>query len=333
MVHWASSTTLVRAWAEDWVLRSVKDAVFDLPIRDSDEIEPSPESPTYFSLYVSVSPTMGVVTHSWFTHTWKICGCVGQDRLLAASSNINTWSVGYTVNDTNGKVVVPEFWSTDLGVWLYDPATKCNREWIVGFAGQELRLWKVAKGGLLSVCPRVVMLPVVISPRLAEFSPRNDSELIIMLNRGAIFVDLEASFKQGELVEFTKFECSNNDVRGVMWMADGSLGTLHHYSSDFTLINVATRKRLTFPKAHAVVPIDQTHAFVAPYLGMTHYKVYNTGDELAEPPPSLCVPCAHTTATEMDFSVRDGVTGFLFGTFTVPTHYAQGRSAKFYFLI
>ncbi|KAH3763725.1 hypothetical protein Pelo_4422, partial [Pelomyxa schiedti] len=61
MIQWIQSTTLFRAWAEDWVLRPGEEAVFRLPIW------------TYY-LHVVVSPTLGLVSHSVFTHDGRVCG-------------------------------------------------------------------------------------------------------------------------------------------------------------------------------------------------------------------------------------------------------------------
>ncbi|KAH3759557.1 hypothetical protein Pelo_8643 [Pelomyxa schiedti] len=344
------STALFRAWAEDWVLKSDRETVFRLPIEDSAHCWA--ETVEHF-LYLSVSPTLGVVRHSWLTrnHTVTVIGCVGQGRLLVANREDFAWEVVDAVSgDKTGDV--------DRGAVVVSygkDRVKCNRKWIVAFSGQNLNLWKVAGG---AVEKRVCIGGVEFRGDF-EFSPICDDVVVQLTvgkdgNLGVVtFIDLGASFKAQELVVASRVVCRQQWPSGVMWLPDdqgGGLCILHHAESAYYLLSAnqdggPAEEWRPFPPLRHVAPISKSHAIVTAYHHTTQFSVHRVGHDISEPilylPCTWVHPCQSSgliASTEfckkkaeselpstdasvvaerkrkISFAVHDGATGFHIGT-------------------
>ncbi|KAH3742720.1 hypothetical protein Pelo_15882 [Pelomyxa schiedti] len=292
------SPALFRAWAEDWVLRPDCDTVFRLPIKDSAHWDKR----VNLFLYLSVSPTLGVVRHSWVTRRAAdtVMGCVGERRILVASTNSEDWKwrlsvvdvgTGETTGDVNGGAAIASYGRDRV---------KCNRKWIVGFTDNKLNVWKVVRGAPAAkgVCIGGVQLRGTF-----EFSPLCD-DVVVLLTVGqtgkpgvVTFIDLGASFKAQELVVASRVVCREHWPTGVMWLPDrngGSLGILHHADSSYYLLSAnqesaGTGKWTPFPPLRHVAPIGKSHAIVTAYHNTTQFSVHRVGHDISE--PTLSVAC------------------------------------------
>ncbi|KAH3756335.1 hypothetical protein Pelo_11830 [Pelomyxa schiedti] len=315
MLKWIQSTTCAfREWAEDWVLRPSEEAAFNLPIAE------------HF-LFVSVSPTLGVVRHSWYRGAGVIEGCVGSNRVLvrthyAAAISVTDHGV-YEVVGGDGEAPKEVAWVPETRCRMIC----CSSKWIAGYLpnGAALYVWKVAElGGDAARCERHFD---GVHARATQFSPLSDDVLLVFASCEAeencvTFCDLQASVNEGKLVVTRKVPLGERHTDRIIWRPDGSVCTLHSDSSAKYFVDNATGKQLVqFPQSTNVFPV-----------------VYHTGSITSE--PSHCVPCtwaapsvgvqsqliASTThhakkdrrATEIKFSVHDCSTGFHVGDFIVP---------------
>ncbi|KAH3723273.1 hypothetical protein Pelo_18022 [Pelomyxa schiedti] len=355
MAQWCRSPSLFRSWAEDWVLRPERSAVFQLPFRRpfldyererrrESERRPEDCGSGHCFLCVSVSPTLGIVGHpSWFTcfGTKEVCGSPGQATVLVASVNLQSWGAECRVVNCGrvGWALDHDAISTSRKLWSGDMRDcgseftsrwRCNGKWIVLFfpEQQEARLWKVVGGEPQR--PEVRL-------RVCVDGGRNDTGS--QLGSTAILIDLEATFRAQKLVVMSQIARNEPSVCSVMWMPDGSLCTLHQLSSSpFLIVEGTTTKGPYFPPSSNVTPVGKRHATVASRDTITEFRVYQTGTTLDE--PTLCVPCtwacassstglivstAHhiddevsdNHANEVRFKVHDGVSGFCVGEFVV----------------
>ncbi|KAH3758753.1 hypothetical protein Pelo_9442 [Pelomyxa schiedti] len=305
---WARSASF-RVWADDWVLAPAVDAVFTLPVESKDH-------KVRFFLHVSVSPTMGVVSHSLFTSTGEARGSLGHDRILVSNTS-GSWVTGVHVKlsavNSSGKVIAPLIWESDLE-GMSRPGVLCNRNWVISVVRKgEFHIWRVAGSRLLG--PKLVSTGMN-SGTLRLSLPNGDVAMVFPENfEGEVmFIDLESTFKRGSLVEKSpRVACNDTWPTEVVSMPDGSVSTIHLDMSTNTyyLVNSVTHERHTFPEVHHVTAIDQRHVYVAPWLRMTNYQVCCSGLVCSTAQPKGDV-------TEVKFEVRDGVTGFLLGVFPVP---------------
>ncbi|KAH3722620.1 hypothetical protein Pelo_18674 [Pelomyxa schiedti] len=351
---WARSESF-RVWADDWVLRPTADAVFPLPIMkdphgdgDDDDDDEDKAGRVVFVLHVSVSPTMGVVSHSWFTTALgDVWGCIGHDRILVSNPCWSRMTMKFSVVNSSGKVVDPLIWEGGIGAGVSLPSTCCNRNWIVSAVKKgELLLWKVVGS---CGCGE----PTVVGPKYVPHGTNStnvalscwscDVGMVLPQDTEGevLFIDLESTFKRGELVEASpRIFCHDTWPCDVLFFPDGSASTIHidMRANTFYLVNSVTHERHSFPDLHYTTVIDQSHIMVAQWSAMTNYQVYHTSNLLE---PSLCVPstwaspchsqlsliCSTTKpesdmsgVTQVKFEVRDGATGILLGVFPVPIH-------------
>ncbi|KAH3744474.1 hypothetical protein Pelo_14143 [Pelomyxa schiedti] len=280
LVRWTQSTEAFRAWAEDWVLRPLDDAVFRLPI------------PNHF-LYVSVSLTLGLLRHSQFFVTDTVCGCVGFSRILLQ-------------NKRSGAYLCPiPGVSDDLApkrVQLWDTAVCCNRKWVVSEDSEQVLV--VPDGG----GTEMVFKPELIGSVGAHyFSPFNDDVLMLFSSIGtATFWDLKASSEQGHLVVASEIQCRDYP-QGMVWIPGGPVCIIHwDYSAPSHLVvDLTTSKEVAkFPSNYPVVPIGTSHIFAR-----LRFLSLARGHRHQSTP---------TSPTEITFSVHDGPTGLHVGDFTVP---------------
>ncbi|KAH3722453.1 hypothetical protein Pelo_18841 [Pelomyxa schiedti] len=317
---------MFRTWAEDWVLTSNSDALFELPLK---KIVEASERVTQV-ISVSVSPTLGIVGVHW--------GCVG-DKFMS-------W-YEYSVLDLR------EWPLSCKQCFFRTPVmnVKCNRERIVGFPRDET-LWvvKVVNGD--PVEPQQFVSNGEITAGSLQFSPFSDDTVIVLTTTKTgiccfHFVDLEASFREQETVVTSTIKCGETWPQGVMWMPDGATYALYKtISKASSLIDCATFKQQHhFPEFPQVTPISKNHAYLSqlPHQNQEFFQVYNTIDKLAA--ASLSVPCTwslpsaqsgliistthnfwHSAkATEIMFKLHDGPTGSHIADICVPVH------PKFYF--
>ncbi|KAH3756508.1 hypothetical protein Pelo_11699 [Pelomyxa schiedti] len=329
MVQWCQSAAIVRAWAEDWVLRPSREAVFRLPISD-----PEGTGRQQY-LFVSVSLTLGVVENYWMTcgTDTMVCGCLGHKRVLCAHHTDDARGTRFYYSDVRDMAVEsldaknpkdPAKTRLYIGGSLDSRVftLRCNRRWIVRCAlGNEICVWKVP-----SESPTYFRdVSFGVEAARAEFSPICDDVVIMCTTSEStgfgciIFADLDASCGTQHLVVTSKVMCGCCLPEGYMWLTGGSLCTLDnfHPSMAYCLVDCATQKILAFPKR-------------------CQFHVYHTGNNLTA--PSLSVPCtwarpstqsgliASTTqrpvadinATEILITVHDGPTGFRVGKFAAP---------------
>ncbi|KAH3758077.1 hypothetical protein Pelo_10207 [Pelomyxa schiedti] len=333
LVQWTQTTALVRMWAEEWVLSTCQDAVFRLPIRDT-------------FLRVVVSPTMGVLSHSWFTHaTTSVCGGLGRDSLLVRTHTTHKWATEYSVMDLGVPASrrrgarAGESFLGNPRLMFSRAQLRCNRKWIVGLmeSCDVLCMWKVVGGG--PVEPERSIHGIEASNYL-QFSPQCLDVVMIISAHGkhcVIFVDLEATFNVKELVVTSKVPFYGNSPGGFLWMPDGSLCALQYCTPSVHLLDANGKTIKVFPPNSQAVPFDRTHVFVCSFSYPTEFQVYRTGNNLTE--PSLCMPCTWACLSrgnqtsliastshqyvkggnmhEMQFTVHDGVTGCHVGDFSV----------------
>ncbi|KAH3765189.1 hypothetical protein Pelo_2952 [Pelomyxa schiedti] len=354
---------MFRTWAEDWVLTSNSDALFELPLK---KIVEASERVTQV-ISVSVSPTLGIVGVHWFTHCGRdVCGCVGDGKVLVKEfcSGSNRGCVG------DKFMSWYEYSVLDLREWplsckqcfFRTPVmnVKCNREWIVGFPRDET-LWvvKVVNGD--PVEPEQFFSNGEITAGSLQFSPFSDDTVIVLTTTKTgiccfHFVDLEASFREQETVVTSTIKCGETWPQGVMWMPDGATYALYKtISKSSSLIDCATFKQQHhFPEFPQVTPISKNHAYLSQLPHQKQlFQVYNTIDKLAA--ASLSVPCtwslpsAHaqsgliistthnfwhsSKATEIIFKLHDGPTGSHIADISVPVHpkYYFDPTASFYY--
>ncbi|KAH3731846.1 hypothetical protein Pelo_17324 [Pelomyxa schiedti] len=309
MIQWARSPALFRQWAEDWVLPPLWDAVFRLPLEGSTgELWNQ-----HKMVCVSVSMTVGLVRISVFTsHSelgLRLCGCIGDDRVMVSSTN-GSWSRGghreYFIRDAT-----KELWDArrhtaeaSLSDWASVGFPQCNRRWIVGYrdgggAEPSFHIHKVSCG--VPVGSDVVVKCGGQLRIVDEVALLGDTAMIAGCNSSraqvVALVDLQATFSnKKELVLAAKIEGD-----GVAWMPDGSICSLVRGGVETTgseshqcyllVDEFPVRKtRWVFPQDEVVKQIGRNHLFSRPsdWSQATRFQVFHTGD-LAH--PSLCVPC------------------------------------------
>ncbi|KAH3744157.1 hypothetical protein Pelo_14445 [Pelomyxa schiedti] len=286
MVEWCQSLSLVRMWAEEWVLRPVRDAVFRLPLRDSTQIH-TRDIRRFRYLCVSVSPTLGVVSVSAFTSTMLMQDCMtGPNKVLFSKTSPSDWVLWeHSVLDSESGAVC---WSSPSLSFGY--SARANRKWLAcsGSKHGELCIWRVAGG--IPEGPGVCF-QTSLDLKDIDLSPESHDILMDLgWTCGAVtFVDLDASFQAQGLVVQTKIMHHEVTPKGVMWLSDGSMCTLHFGSSVYFLVDELQHRRLAFPKDHMVHPISKGRAFVIS-ADSHRFRVYDT--EGSDPTkPSFCVPC------------------------------------------
>ncbi|KAH3722915.1 hypothetical protein Pelo_18380 [Pelomyxa schiedti] len=299
MAKWIQSTAVFRAWAEEWVLRPCEEAVFRLPISDH-------------YLFVSVSPTLGIVRHSWFHTPGFVCDSVGNNNgmILRQSRFIRDESLNeYVIEEVggDGEALKPV---SSLFVTPCHPLY-CNRKWIVGIHNGSLYVWQVAAGVALGGGSGVSVK----------------------------FCDLQASVNEGKLVVTRKALCRARPCC-IACITDGSVCTLH----DDPSLNATGD--VQFPVDATVIPIGTSHIFVKS-KDAPKFEIFHNGGSLPSmasptPAPTLSVPCTwaapsisgvqshlivsttqhssetDSSVTEIKFAVHDCSTGFHVGDFTVP---------------
>ncbi|KAH3763159.1 hypothetical protein Pelo_4990 [Pelomyxa schiedti] len=343
MIEWCHSTEVVRLWAEEWVIRPVRDAVFRLPLMERDTRDQYRRRRWRY-LCVSVSATLGVVTLSGFTSKMRVRHCMtGPNKVLCSTTYPSDWlkSENSVIDAVTGSVC----WSSPL---TSNYLARANRKWVVccGDGDGELWIWKVVGG--VPVEPKMCF-QTALSWAEFELSPLSEDVLMELGTRGSVtFCDLEASFQYQELIT-KKLDYDSRPARGVMLVSDGSMCTLHRHFSlsqrEFFLVDEKSNKVLKFPPKHDVRPISKSRAFVVKSGSLkkvSEYRVFDT--EGSDPTtPVLCVPCmwfgvsqqsgliasttAHTdlqllqpntvSTLTLKISLCDGISGFHFGAFTV----------------
>ncbi|KAH3722654.1 hypothetical protein Pelo_18640 [Pelomyxa schiedti] len=334
MIQWIQSTALFRAWAEDWVLWPSEEAVITLPI------------PCHY-LHVVVSPTLGLVRHSLYTH-WPVCGCVGHNRILVESVGCRRKKL-FEIEEV-GTVRSLRTTEVPLEGWSYFPPL-CNRRWVVGFPKMDTtRIWKIVGGDLSKDPPLCVDRS--LRDRFLQFSPFCDDVVIVSSFDQEIgscvilFCDLQASFDQGKLVATSKLMCryvGNMQIKGVIWRPDGSICTLHLDPTYHTvLVDMTTEKQVArFPQYAFVTPVGRNHLFVRAQRDYSKFKVYNVANKKLTPTPCTwacpAIPLhsgliAHSGAvsgsessTEITFTVRDVATGLCVCHFPLCFNSHRGR--------
>ncbi|KAH3723229.1 hypothetical protein Pelo_18068 [Pelomyxa schiedti] len=292
MMEWARSPALVRQWAEDWVLPPLWDAVFTLPL----------EGTTWenrgncHAVHVSVSLTLGVVNISWFRcagtpFDW-LCGCLGENSVLIHL--VNDFRVGYIIKDTTAWACykLPE---PSLAAWKQIRETQCNRKWIVGCDDSKeapsLFIHKVVGGA--PVGSDVVVKSRVFRFQRVEFSPLGDNTLTVYGSidggtmEAVVFVDLEATFNNKELVVKSKIKCEHTSIpMEVTWMPDGSpcilRGELVQDESLFfmiqtTLVDASSGAKMwVFPQRKAVTTLSKNHFHHFLFRALGHALILST---------------------------------------------------------
>ncbi|KAH3758546.1 hypothetical protein Pelo_9653 [Pelomyxa schiedti] len=269
LISWVRSADLFREWAENWVLRPDQEAVF-LPLKHSPQ---GCGSVTAWYLYVSVSPTLGVIDHFWnhCDRKNRVCGCVGHNRLLVSTPSTENDCVDYYIEHASpGSTTPSQFvWSLEGCAAAVDiPVAKCNTKWIVIYAGlyEQLHVWRVVGGS--AVGTRVVLstncdLLKVNKPdgsklkyATLEFCLLHDNTLMIYtsykppenpiesdkqgnpprqapLSR-ATFVDLEESHRENHFVFSSKpLDFDDPFTAAVMRNPGGTLNYTLHYTSQW----------------------------------------------------------------------------------------------------
>ncbi|KAH3723228.1 hypothetical protein Pelo_18067 [Pelomyxa schiedti] len=346
MTEWARSPALVRQWAEDWVLSPLWDAVFRLPIDGT-----TSASQQHF-LFVSVSLTLGVLSHSCFTCgiNCGVCGCIGDNKVLMYVPKRRYDRDGpaagdHVIRDTAAapwnqqSVSVPE---VSLAQWEQVRFTACNRKWIVGcqIKGSVLYIHRVVRGS--PVGDDVILKCRDFSWGFEpQFTPLGGDVVMLRglgetMNAPRVFVDLWESFNKKELVVTSKILYRTNwplVATGVTWLPDGSACILQSYhtaiadgeknDTAFYLVDQGSNATVwEFPEKDVTV-LGKNHLLHSPSLWWSadSFKVLHTGLILStthrieyeeEATGALC------TTTEIEFSLHDGVTGFHIGVFTHP---------------
>ncbi|KAH3763880.1 hypothetical protein Pelo_4259 [Pelomyxa schiedti] len=334
MVKWVQSTAVFRAWAEEWVLAPREESVLRLPILD------------HF-LFVSVSPTLGVVRHSWFHAKGFVYGSVGNNGMILRKSRVIEGS--QLIEDAIEEVGAGDGDALKPVLLLETPYNSmyCNRKWIVGIQEKMgMHVWQVSVVGDASSSGTAKMpwhfdgLQVGYGV-WACFSPFCDDVFLVFDSGetgGSVeFCDLQASVNEGKLVVIRNVLCSERFPRGIIWRPDGSVCTMHY--DPCLIVDNATGARIEvhFPVGATVIPVGSRHIFVM-RKGVEKYEVYHNGGLTSA--PTLSVPCTwaapsigvqsqlivstthnpetHSSATEIKFAVHDCSTGFHVGDFSVP---------------
>ncbi|KAH3758666.1 Vacuolar protein sorting-associated protein 9A [Pelomyxa schiedti] len=325
MTEWARSPALVRQWADDWVLSPLWDAVFHLPI---DGTTWDTTGQQHF-LFVSVSLTLGVLSHSWFTCggiTCDVCGCIGDNKVLMyvpkrGSCGDEQAAAEHIIRDTaaGGEARNPECrclpeTEASLAQWEQVRFTTCNRKWIVGchVKGSALFIRRVVSGSPFG--DDVILKASEFSRGFVpQFTPLGND--VVMLRElgehssaALVFVDLWESFNKKDLVVTSKIVCRTNwpmvDT-GITWLPDGSLCILktdmlgdlsEKKNTDFCLVEEKSNATVwDFPEKQVTI-LGKNHLLAAPSIWWSgensHFKVFHTGD-LAH--PSLHVPSTWAT--------------------------------------
>ncbi|KAH3722716.1 hypothetical protein Pelo_18578 [Pelomyxa schiedti] len=334
MVKWIQSTAMFRAWAEDWVLRPSEDALFRIPIKDH-------------YLFVSVSPTLGLVRHSWFHVPGEVRGSVGNDSsraMILRKLRFNSASHmrEYAIEELGGDGEAPKrVWSLETSCC----SLFCNRKWIVGIQDENFHVWQVSGvGGDHASSSSSSSSGVAycnfggIEAMCAIFSPFSDDVLMLFDSEAGAaggcvtFCDLQASVNEGKFVAKRKVLCGESHPYGFIQRPDGSVCTLHR--EPCIIVDNSTGKSMAqFPKYATVVPIGTSHIFVTKE-DAPNFEVYHNGSITSA--PTLSVPCtwaatsrgvksqlivstthsSETGITEIKLAVHDCATGFHVGDFS-----------------
>ncbi|KAH3766028.1 hypothetical protein Pelo_2113 [Pelomyxa schiedti] len=308
LMRWAQSTTAFRAWAEEWVLRPCDEVAFALPIKEH-------------YLFVSVSQTLGIVRHCWFTTSSEVIGCLGHNRVLLKPRNTYAQSlIAYTiaeVGDNDGEAPIP----VEILQPLDCNRLFCNQKWMAGFLNHdEIGIWRV--------CGGVVMEPGHCLD-WPEFSPCSE----IGMGWRVTVCDVPASFNDGDLVAKSKLLC-NESLCGVILGPDGYVYTLHYdFNAAFYFVVDETTgtKLVRFPPHSCAKTVGNSNLLVSDHR---QFATYHTGNLTSA--PTLCVCCtwaspslsrqscliASTTyndvsSSEITFAVYDAATGFHHGDFNI----------------
>ncbi|KAH3714529.1 hypothetical protein Pelo_18961 [Pelomyxa schiedti] len=325
LVQWIKSPAMFRSWAEDWVLRPESDAVFRLPQDPCGECS---------YMCVSVSPTLGVVCHSYFRlASDTLCCCVGVigpgtvvvqslarvDHDLCSYYNYGILDVGDVTQQKQLKHGVEG--ATMLGAsWEAVEQLKCSRNWIVGHSWSGIFILKVASGrpagkGIslnLTAIEKSCGLRLL---RPSQFSQSSVDDIFYFACEGfhgrrIVIVDLNATSQTMELVVKSKFFLCNTLFPklelGIQELNDGTLCELDLEDSSFTLRDITTGNlRATFPHAQKVTTLDQNHVLVCNSSSnkVTSFLVYHTGDLLSSHlVESLSVPSCTWVTPSLDLS-------------------------------
>ncbi|KAH3764905.1 hypothetical protein Pelo_3237 [Pelomyxa schiedti] len=341
LVEWLQWNTLVRKWAEEWVLRPVCDAVFRLPLMDHTQYRGShyawEEAIWYRHKYlcVSVSPTLGVVTWCVFGSDKVVpCCTTGPGKLLCSTPLPVSPAKVKASHSVVDAVSGAECWSSS-------PLRSCgccaaaNRKWLVchGKKLGEVWVWKVVGGVPVDPRKSLQAMDVGLSLSKFHFSPLWDDVLVDVDCSGTVSLcDLEASFQQQKLVITTTLPFGGVNATDVMQIPGGSMCTVSHTNVTYCetvpcVMDAQYHPLVVFPRQSIVMQIGKSRCFVAEQY-CTEYKVYDTTELGVNNMPSLCVPCSWSCAsqqsgliasadvsncktTELGVSVRDGITGFL----------------------
>ncbi|KAH3731747.1 hypothetical protein Pelo_17418 [Pelomyxa schiedti] len=156
-----------------------------------------------------------------------------------------------------------------------------------------------------------------------------------------VFVDLEATFNKKDLVVISKIDCGPNwalPPAGITWMPDSSPCILrsrflvnpetHAAVLAYTLVDPSKSHATVMEFRHkTVLTLGKNHFFAVSaqnrWSAVTNFEVFHNGDLTH---PTLSVPCTWAArdpmglilstylpdcgATEIQFSLHDGVTGF-----------------------
>ncbi|KAH3761432.1 hypothetical protein Pelo_6733 [Pelomyxa schiedti] len=333
MVKWIQSTAVFRAWAEEWVLRPSDEAVFRLPIRE------------HF-LFVSVSPTLGLVRHSWFHTPGDVNGSLGNNRMILRQSRFIRASFlnEHVIEEVGGD---GEALKRVSSLQTRCHPLYCNRKWIVGINGGRLHVWQVAPGvglgdasssGMTERYFDGLLLGYIVCARFSSFSDDvflvfESCETVGGSGGSVTFCDLQASVNKGELVVIRKLLCRDRPCCVTSCRTDGSMCTMHY--DPYLIVDNATGEPVVqFPEGATVLPIGSSHVFMM-RKDAPKFEVFHNGGSLTSTPPTLSVPCtwaapslrdqsqlivstthsseSHGRATEIKFVVHDCSTGFHVG--------------------
>ncbi|KAH3722731.1 hypothetical protein Pelo_18562 [Pelomyxa schiedti] len=294
-------------------------------------------------MYVSVSPTLGVVTHRWYTCTMIDCGpavvgCLGGDMVLHSWSDpgSDAYYGGLRKYDAvdlrcmpEPPQVTPAPPPSDEGssccflTAASDMSVICNRKWVVD--GHPLP----------SSTPT---LSFFIFERYSSekilFAPWCGDIVMLKSAHDITLVDLEESFRREELVLTLRTSSPSqfDNLLGLLWGPDGSMFTLHTTDAlaSCAAVDCATGESHLFsPNVSLVEVFGRDHTFTVVHPGA--FQVHHTGNNLTV--PSLNVPCTwaqhksglilSTTQKsrgngKVHLSLHDGFTGTHIGDFNVP---------------
>ncbi|KAH3722890.1 hypothetical protein Pelo_18404 [Pelomyxa schiedti] len=328
-------------WANEWVLRPAREAVFELPLHLGHGYKSKSENPVRwmkYYLYVSVSPTLAVVDSYWLTcdQRAQVCGCLGDGNLLCGVPCGTAFQCG-VVSVRDPSVAIASLLSR-VG----------NTKWSAGFEADTLSLMRVVEG-----VPRepVRKLPGMKRGTL-QFSPLSDDVAMVFSAQYVTLVDLCASFNTDSLVVTGKIESIERNPYGLVWMPDGSICTLQVRSRGFpwgSIVDPKTCWTCLIPLNDSIpVLIGASHILT---VDRENLRVYYTGDHVDQKltTPSLSVPCTwastkivgspsshHLIAStsyvpssslggggvsgqqHVDFAVHDGVTGTRIAVIPIP---------------